>query len=123
MPKNQHHGLDFLLELHGEVMVLENGWWQKIEAWRVDPCEHRPHGIRYCLTLHNENNHRIIGFDNAHSPEQEKGGFSGRIVEYDHVHLTPKDKGTPYKFESPYQLIHDFYDHVDRILKEREGDS
>lgn len=26
-----------------------------------------PHGIKYSLTLHDRRNHRVIGYDNAHS--------------------------------------------------------
>lgn len=40
--------------------------WYKIEAWTIESSEHVPHGIRYNLTLHNNYNKRIMGFDNAH---------------------------------------------------------
>lgn len=62
------NGLDVLLDLNGTEYTEENGYWYKIEAWRVKVTKERPHGIRYNLTLHNNYNKRIIGFDNAHLP-------------------------------------------------------
>ena len=75
-------GLDILLELHGTEYTEENGYWYKIEAWRVEISAAIPHGIKYCLTLHNNYNKRVMGFDNAHAVKpQKKGRFRGRVVE------------------------------------------
>ncbi len=80
--------LDVLLELHGTEYTEENGYWYKIEAWQVDPTLEIPHGIRYNLTLHNNYNKRIMGFDNAHAIKSRKQGkFKGRRVVYDHKHV------------------------------------
>ena len=112
-------GLDVLLELHDTEYIEDNGYWYKIEAWKVEPSNEIPHGIRYNLTLHNNHNKRIIGFDNAHAVKsKKKGRFIGRIIAYDHQHKSAVDKGTPYEFSSAQQLISDFFNEVNRILKE-----
>jgi hypothetical protein len=111
--------LDVLLDLNGEEFHEENGYWYKIEAKMVEITTKRPHGIRYNLTLHDNHNLRIMGFDNAHAVKSKKiGKFKGQIIEYDHLHKDSKDKGTPYAFSSAEQLLKDFFDEVNRILKE-----
>lgn len=112
-------GLDTLLELHGECFQMENGYWTKIEAWKVEPTKERPHGIRYCLTLHNRYNKRVFGYDNAHAPPSKgkrHGPHRGRIVAYDHMHQTSTDTGTPYSFVDAQQLLEDFFNAVNRIV-------
>jgi hypothetical protein len=39
-------GLETLLLLNGEIYDQGNGYWIKIEAWRIEANEHVPHGIR-----------------------------------------------------------------------------
>lgn len=109
-------GLDYLLDLDGEVFVESNGYWHKIEARLTDVTDERPHGISYCLTLHNVRNERIFGIDNAHSVKSRCKGYRGRIVIYDHMHTDENDKGTAYVFQNPEQLLKDFYDRVNEIL-------
>ena len=46
------HGIQNLLDLHGNVLDQEDGYWIKLEAWRVEPIKDIPHGVRYSLTLH-----------------------------------------------------------------------
>ena len=112
-------GLNVLLELNGMSYYEDNGYWHKIEAWLVDVTVERPHGIRYCLTLHDNHNQRIFGIDNAHAISvPNKRRYSGRITEYDHVHKTINDKGTPYHFKNVEQLIEDFYTRMNQILDE-----
>jgi len=60
-------GLETLLLLNGEIYDQDNGYWIKIEAWRIEANEHVPHGIRYALTLHDRYGTRLLGFDNAHA--------------------------------------------------------
>ncbi len=77
----------------------------------------RPHGIRYNLTLHDNYNQRILGFDNAHAVKAKKHSYyTGTIVSYDHVHRFIKDKEVPYKFENAQQLLTDFLNEVNSIL-------
>ena len=78
-----------------------------------------PHGIRYSLTLHDPYNQRILGFDNAHAIKSTSiKKYTGRRVVYDHKHRNLKDKGTPYGFISAQQLLEDFFNEVDKVLKE-----
>ena len=109
--------LDYLLELNGTVFVESNGYWHKIEAKLTDVTKERPHGISYCLTLHNEKNERIFGIDNAHQVKSRRKGYKARIIEYDHMHVDINDKGTVYVFNSSGQLLIDLYARVNEILQ------
>ena len=64
--------LENLLNLHGEVFPMDNDYWIKFEAYQVEPTKKIPHGVRYSLTLHDKNNNRVIGYDNAHSFKSSK---------------------------------------------------
>ena len=79
--------LDTLLDLNGEIFMIDAGYWVKIEAKRVSPSPSVPRGIGYSLTLHDRNNVRVVGSDNAHAikPKSRKR-FSGRKVTWDHRH-------------------------------------
>ena len=116
-------GLDTLLDLHGSIIDQGDGYWVNIQARLLDnPSDERPHGISYSLTLHDPYNQRILGFDNAHSIKSAgRKKYTGRLVEYDHKHRSPKDKGIPYEFVSAYQLLKDFFNEVDKVLKEHRG--
>ncbi|MFO7555965.1 MAG: DUF6516 family protein [Desulfobacterales bacterium] len=109
--------LQTLLDLDGRIFWPNPQYWVKFEAKSVKPTKHIPHGIKYSLTLHDRNNTRIIGFDNAHAVKK-KGRptkkYSGRIVTRDHVHRV--EKIVPYKFESASQLLNDFWEEVDKII-------
>ena len=84
-------GIGTLLDLHDEAFDQGDGYWVKIEAWRVSPTPAIPHGIRYSLTLHGP---------------------------YDHRHRHAADKGVPYEFKDAHQLLVDFFAEVDRVLEE-----
>ena len=115
--KDRDHSLDSLLDMHGQAHQLENRYWFKVEAWEVEVTDERPHGISYCLTLHDQYNHRIMGFDNAHSVKQPKK-HKGRIVEYDHMH--DRTHVAPYKFETAGDLLTDFFEKMNQIMEENE---
>lgn len=109
--------LEVLLSLDGTEYTEENGYWYKIEASTVEPTKERPHGIRYNLTLHDNYNQRILGFDNAHAVKAKKHGYyTGTIMSNDHVHRSIKDKRIPYEFENAQQLLNDFLNEVNSIL-------
>ena len=76
MPKNKYSkrdaSLETLLDLDGGIFLMDSGYWAKFEASRVEPAKQIPHGIRYSLTLHDRNNTRILGFDNAHGHKPKK---------------------------------------------------
>lgn len=112
-------GLGTLLDLNGQIIDQGNGYWIKIEAWRVPASEDIPHGIRYSLTLHEPYGRRILGYDNAHAVRlPKKFRFAGVRSPYDHRHRYASDTGVPYEFRGAYQLLSDFFEEVDRVLKE-----
>ena len=83
--------------------------------------EETPHGIRYCLTLHDNFGTRVLGYDNAHAVRRpKKFKFAGQRLPYDHRHRTSKDKGVTYEFESPQRLLEDFFAEADRVIKEAQ---
>ena len=49
---NDNYKLDYLLALDGEVFLMDNGYWTKIEAKMVNVNENIPHGIKYSLTAY-----------------------------------------------------------------------
>ncbi len=116
-------GLDALLDLDGSILDQGDGYWVKITVRLVGtPSAERPHGISYSLTLHDPYNQRILGFDNAHAIKpMGNTKYSGQRVEYDHKHRGIKDKGVPYRFVDCYQLLKDFFNEVDRVLKVHRG--
>ena len=115
-------GLDYLLDLDGEILAQDAGCWIKIEAKRfVKSTKECPHGIKYSLTLHDKYGKRLLGFDNAHPIKSRKRGkFVGRRIVYDHIHKSTDDEVVPYVFESAEQLILDFFKEVDVVLQENE---
>ena len=111
--------LETLLDLNGSILDQGDGYWIKIEAWRVEPSQEIPHGIRYALTLHEPYGKRILGYDNAHAVKPpKKFKYAGRIVAFDHKHRHVSDHGVPYEFKDTQQLINDFFTDVDRALQE-----
>ena len=107
--------LQTLLDLDGLVFWPNANYWVKFNVKMVTPTDQIPHGVRYSLTLHDRNNSRLLGFDNAHSIKAKKGGkFEGRIIEWDHVHKF--ERATPYGFSAPAQLLTDFWKAVDQII-------
>jgi len=107
-------GLDYLLELDGEIFPMDNGYWTKFEAKKVDPNDNIPHGIKYSLTLHNSYNLRIMGYDNAHGIKPNKKTFGTNKTEWDHKH--EKNKIKSYEFENAGQLLEDFWKSVNKIV-------
>ena len=107
--------LETLLNLDGEIFPMENGYWTKFAAHRVEPCQHIPHGISYSLTLHDSGNRRVLGFDNAHGIKPKRKKFGARKVTWDHKHRC--EQVLPYEFESAGQLLEDFWAAVDTYLE------
>lgn len=113
-PKGNDIGLNSLLELNDEIFPMDNGYWTKIEAKKVEPNDVIPHGIKYSLTLHDRSNKRILGFDNAHAIKPKKKRYRAKITKWDHKH--EKDRVKPYEFESAGKLLEDFWKSVNDIL-------
>lgn len=60
--------------------------------------------------------------DNAHAVKQpKKNGFSGRRRDYDHVHMSVCDKGTPYDFVDCATLMNDFFSGFDETIETIEA--
>lgn len=113
------HGLAVLLDLDGQIIEQEAGYWIKIEARLVEASEAVPHRIRYSLTLHDLHGTRVLGYDNAHPVKRpKKFKYAGQRRAYDHRLRAAKDKGVFYSFQSPQQLLEDFFADVARVLKE-----
>jgi hypothetical protein len=103
-----------LLNLNGEIFPMDNGYWTKFEAYRVNPDQQVPHGIRYSLTLHDRYNRRVLGFDNAHAIRPARKGFGARKITWDHKHK--REKISPYEYESASQLLGDFWREAEQIM-------
>lgn len=117
----QHHNLDTLLVLDGERVVLEALFWVKFDVRRVPRSVRIPHGVRYSLTLHRPDGVRILGFDNAHAvPHQRsRSAYTGRVTSFDHEHIyngKPDPQPVHYEFNSPGELLRDFWSAVDAAL-------
>jgi hypothetical protein len=112
-PANEDLSLQTLLDLDGEIFPMESGYWTKFEVCRVDPTPEIPHGIRYSLTLHDRNNTRVLGFDNAHAFKPRKKRYGGRKIAWDHQHK--RDRTYPYGFDAASNLIEDFWAAVEEI--------
>ncbi|RLC22259.1 MAG: hypothetical protein DRI57_00295 [Deltaproteobacteria bacterium] len=106
--------LETLLSMDREIFPMDNGYWTKIEAHRVEPDEQIPHGVRYSLTLHDRYNTRILGFDNAHGIKPKKRKYGARKVTWDHRHQ--RTEVFPYEYESAGQLLEDFWSAVEQIM-------
>lgn len=110
--------LAYLLELDGEEIVYDGGFVARFSARRVKATLEKPHGISYSLTLHGPDGRRLMGYDNAHGVPHRGGKFVRRHATYDHWHRDETDQGRPYRFKDAGKLIGDFFDEVERILKE-----
>ena len=112
--REKYPGLEILLQLNGEVFPMDNGYWVKFKIYRVSENEHIPHGVKYSLTLHDKNNRRIIGYENAHGIKPKRKKYSGTRLVWDHKH----DCSTviPYEFEDAFQLMDDFWNDVNVII-------
>jgi hypothetical protein len=104
------HGLESLLAFDGHVHHLEGGYWLKFEIGRMQETRARPHGLSYGT--------RLIGFDNAHGLPR-RTPYSRRRESHDHWHRGARDPGRPYDFTDAATLIDDFFDEVERVLKEK----
>jgi hypothetical protein len=117
MEKDASPGLQYLLDLNGEILDQGDGYWIKIDAWEIPPSRDVPHGVRYSLSLHEPYGNRIFGHDNAHATKPpKKFKFAGQKLPYDHKHRHASDKGVPYVFVDAAQLLNDFFAESDVVL-------
>ncbi len=120
--REQDHTLENLLDLDGDVYVIDEtaGYWVKFVVKRVTPSPARPHGIEYSLTMHDSDNRRLVGFDNAHPVPRTKRSQRSTGRAYDHWHRLGTVK--PYPYDNAAKLVADFWKAVDEMLK-RKGDT
>jgi hypothetical protein len=109
--------LDTLLLLDGETFVVEGAFWVKFVVQQVPTSSERPYGLDYSLTLHDGNNQRLLGFDNAHPISEGTGPGARTRIEYDHKHKGERVRF--YIYTDAVTLLSDFWTEVDLILKER----
>lgn len=115
------HSLAYLLELDGEEIVYEGGFTARFKVTKVDETPSRPHGIRYAMALHDPSGRRIMGYDNAHGVPHRGGRHVKRASAHDHWHRDGNDRGRPYEFTTAEKLIADFFDEIERVLKEKQA--
>lgn len=109
--------LDTLLFLDGETFFVDTEHWVKFVVKQCPVSQERPHGLDYSLTLHDKNNTRLIGFDNAHPICEGTGPGAKTRIEYDHRHGWEKVRF--YLYQDAATLLADFWTEVDQILKNR----
>ena len=111
------HGLETLLDLHGQIIDQGGGFWIKIDAWIVPVTDMVPHGIRYSLTLHEPQGMRILGYDNAHQIRSPgKFRYAGKRRSFDHIHKHGGEEIVHYEFQTAAQLLSDFFADADKVL-------
>ena len=97
-------------------MVLGSGFWVTIKARRVAPSAARPHGIDYGLCLLGPDDERLICYDNAHPVAVGSEPAKQPSDENDHVHKG--ERVIPYRYTDAETLLVDFWDDVDRLMRE-----
>lgn len=114
MPQARDLTLDALLDLDGQVLVVdpEGGHWVRFVVTRVPASPEKPHGLDYSLTLHGPDGGRLVGFDNAHRVGSQRSGSP-----QDHRHRLRTVK--PYDYRDAATLLGDFWMTVDSVLRER----
>jgi len=114
MPRLRDPTLDVLLELNGQVLVVDpaGGHWVSFVVTRVPVPAAKPHGLDYTLTLHGADGARLVGFDNAHPVAPQKRGEA-----QDHRHRLRTIR--PYAYQDAATLLADFWSTVDAVLRER----
>jgi hypothetical protein len=97
--------LDVLLDLDGQVLVVDpaGGHWVRFVVTRVPVSPEKPHGAE---------SERLAGFDNAHPVARQKRGQA-----QDHRHRLRTVR--PYEYQDAATLLADFWETVDRVLREK----
>jgi len=116
--RDTDYGLEFLLAFDGHIHHLQGGYRIKFEIRRVGASKERPHGLSYSFTLHAPDGTRLVGFDNAHVVPAIGSRFRRSPEARDHWHRTQDDPGRPYVFTDAATLIDNFFDEVERVLRQ-----
>ncbi len=119
MATSSDNALDDLLALDGVRFFVdsEGRYVVGFVVKKVEPSPERPHGLSYSLTLLDEDGNRLVGFDNAHPVSTQRGPAGRRRPVYDHRH--GRDTVRPYDYRDAASLLADFWQQVERVLRER----
>lgn len=112
------YGLDLLLAYDGKRHYFVSGHYLQFVIRVIEASERVPHGLDYSLTMHDPQNKRLLGFDNAHPVPHQGSKFIKGPTASDHWHRTEVDKGRPYEFKDAGTLLDDFFDAVEQKLAE-----
>ncbi len=105
--------LDTLLDLDGQVLVIdEGGCWVKFVVHRVPANATKPHGLDHTLTLHSPDGDRLVGFDNAHPVTGQAIGAAS-----DHKHRLQSVR--PYAYTDAAGLLAAFWKEVESVMREK----
>ncbi len=106
--------LDTLLDLDGQVLVIDKtGYWVRFVVLQVPATADKPHGLDYTLTMHGSDGSRLVGFDNAHQVERQRG----RPPEAkDHKHRLRTVR--PYDYTDAGALLAAFWKEVESVMRE-----
>jgi hypothetical protein len=115
-------GFAALEDYDGYEFVFENGYCARFEFKR-DETRRGAHPYKYSLTLHSPSGRRLVGFDNAHPVRRASGRFKRLSKGSDHWHRDAADKGRPFDFKTPENLLEDFFREVERVLRELSVDA
>ena len=112
-------GLNNLLALDGLTFFVDEGgsYAVKFVVKPIPATRERPHGLSYSLTLHGPGNERLVGFDNAHAVRPQAGPAGRSRQARDHRHRFGTVR--PYEYTNAETLLADFWEQVDRILREK----
>lgn len=111
--------LSYLLDLDDEEIIYDGGYVARFKIKKIDATPAKPHGISYSLTFHAADGRRLMGYDNAHGVAHRGSKFVERQTAFDHWHRDETDEGRPYPFVTAEKLIADFFEEIERILKEQ----
>lgn len=119
MTTGRDSGLDDLLALDGVSFFVDAGgeYIVRFVVKKVEASKERPHGVSYSLTLHDASGDRLVGFDNAHQVAKRSGPSGRQRSAYDHRHRFRTIR--TYDYRDAASLLADFWDQVDRVLREK----
>ena len=105
--------LDTLLDLDGQVLVIdEGGYWVKFVVRQVPATADKPQGLDYTLTMHGPDGGRLVGFDNAHPVAGH-----GKGTAKDHRHRLRTVR--PYDYTDAAALLAAFWKEVESVMREK----
>ena len=86
---------EYFLNLNRQWIRYEKDYWATFRVRAVEASPQRPHGFEYSLSLHDEKDDRVLGYNNAHGVDVASGPArtARRPVAWDHVNRRGKKAG------------------------------